>query len=433
MESLNETGLTDDLLEQLKRHAEFDILSGDDVTFLDFLNCYYRFKDEPYPELAEGPHCNRTFDKVQCWPTTPAGTISVLPCVKELRGVTYDSSKNSTRLCLEDGTWANYSDYSECNIVQNEQFEFASRIYYIGYSVSIIALVVALVVFLHFKELRCVRNRIHTNLLITYVMADLTWIITAVHQALVGHSSFDCVAEIFLQYFHMTNFFWMFVEGLYLYMLVVETFSADKLRLFTYSVIGWGFPLLIVVVWSIAKVQNQEVDIDESEEIEHWYHVCPWIITHAFDPYDWIYIAPVLFALFANVCFLLAIMWVLITKLRSTTTIETQQYRKASKALLILIPLLGLTYILVITGPEEGILGTIHFHTMVILVSTQGFTVSLFYCFLNSEVRTTIHHRLERWHMKRSISRRRSSQARSLNSMKEDNLETSSGYITHST
>lgn len=37
---------------------------------------------------------------------------------------------------------------------------------------------------------------------------------------------------------------------------------------------------------------------------------------------------------------------VLITKLRSATTPETQQSRKAAKALLVLIPLLGITYVL---------------------------------------------------------------------------------------
>ena len=30
------------------------------------------------------------------------------------------------------------------------------------------------------------------------------------------------------------------ISGLYLYMLVVETFSADKIKLRVYAVIGWG-------------------------------------------------------------------------------------------------------------------------------------------------------------------------------------------------
>jgi corticotropin releasing hormone receptor 1 len=62
---------------------------------------------------------------------------------------------------------------------------------------------------------------------------------------------------------------------------------------------------------------------------------------------------------------------VLITKLRATNNAETQQYRKATKALLVLIPLLGITYILVITGPAEGVSATIYDYVTAVLLSTQ--------------------------------------------------------------
>ena len=41
----------------------------------------------------------------------------------------------------------------------------------------------------------------------------------------------------------MTNY--VDVVGLYLYMLVVETFSADKIKLRVYALIGWGKSLSI--------------------------------------------------------------------------------------------------------------------------------------------------------------------------------------------
>jgi corticotropin releasing hormone receptor 1 len=62
---------------------------------------------------------------------------------------------------------------------------------------------------------------------------------------------------------------------------------------------------------------------------------------------------------------------VLITKLRSANTIETRQYRKASKALLVLIPLLGITYLVVITGPESGVFSNIFAVIRATLLSTQ--------------------------------------------------------------
>lgn len=41
-------------------------------------------------------------------------------------------------------------------------------------------------------------------------------------------------------YFHVTNFFWMFGEGCYLHTAVVLTYSTDKLRKWMFICIGWG-------------------------------------------------------------------------------------------------------------------------------------------------------------------------------------------------
>lgn len=47
------------------------------------------------------------------------------------------------------------------------------------------------------------------------------------------------------------------------------------------------------------------------------------------------------------------------------------QYRKAAKALLILIPLLGITYLVVLTGPTEGVGKDIFAIIRALLISTQ--------------------------------------------------------------
>ncbi|KAL1465533.1 hypothetical protein WDU94_005091 [Cyamophila willieti] len=78
---------------------------------------------------------------------------------------------------------------------------------------------------------------------------------------------------------------------------------------------------------------------------------------------------------------MLSLTSVLITKLRSANTVETQQYRKATKALVVLIPLLGITYILVIWAPTEGPYVNLYAHLRAILLSTQGFTVAFFLLF----------------------------------------------------
>lgn len=96
---------------------------------------------------------------------------------------------------------------------------------------------------------------------------------------------------------------------------------------------------------------------------------CPWLKAHLV---DWIYQVPVIIVLLLNLFFLASIMWVLITKLRSANTVETQQYRKAAKALLVLMPLLGVTYVLMITAPNgEEYIMNMYYYGRAVLLSTQ--------------------------------------------------------------
>ncbi|GFS29827.1 diuretic hormone receptor [Trichonephila inaurata madagascariensis] len=68
-------------------------------------------------------------------------------------------SENATRECHANGTWAARSDYSECRPLdqKDESFENlwdikdAHTIYSIGYGLSLIALVIALWIFLYFR------------------------------------------------------------------------------------------------------------------------------------------------------------------------------------------------------------------------------------------------------------------------------------------
>lgn len=47
-----------------------------------------------------------------------------------------------------------------------------------------------------------------------------------------------CVTTIF-NYFVVTNFFWMFVEGCYLHTAIVMTYSTEHLRKWLFLFIGW--------------------------------------------------------------------------------------------------------------------------------------------------------------------------------------------------
>ncbi|XP_023225322.1 diuretic hormone receptor-like [Centruroides sculpturatus] len=363
--------------------------------------------------------CNATWDGLSCWPATAANAISTISCFPELNGVLYDTTQNASRGCYSNGTWEEKSDYSSCIPLLIEEGIFqglwdvkeASTIYFVGYSISLLAVIVALGIFLHFKNLRCLRNAIHTNLMLTYLLIDITWIITATIQSSHSYAANEvtCILILLLTYLLGTNFFWMFVEGLYLYILAVKTFSIEVVRIHVYAFIGWGLPGLFVAIWATVKAYvsgNNNPDMFILEE-------CPWRMR---DNYEYIFVCPIIIVLLVNVFFLGQIMWVLITKLRSATSAESKQYRKAAKALLVLIPLLGVTYILVLVTPSHRTARVVFTYIQAALLSSQGFTVAVLYCFLNGEVQKSLRYLWKKWttgHSARAGSQRYSMTYRS--------------------
>ncbi|OXU24327.1 hypothetical protein TSAR_005838 [Trichomalopsis sarcophagae] len=315
--------------------------------------------------------------------------------------------ENATRWCWPNGTWNGYTNYTQCKElyvpelpIDSSGVELTTNLYLVGYGLSLSTLIIAVVIYLYYRELRCVRNIIHTNLMFTYILANFLWILMIVSQVSLDRNIPMCIIFYSMyHYFQLTNYFWMFVEGLYLYVLVVKTFSGDIIKLKTCLFIGWGIPLIVVFIWGMVRALAENSTEAESAN-EALSNHCPWMIPN---PYDWLYQVPAILVLCVNVIFLFMIMWVLITKLRSANTPETQQYRKAAKALLVLIPLLGITYILMIAGPTEGQIANVFANSRAVLLSSQGLLVAMFYCFLNSEVRNAVWHHYQRWLAERSL------------------------------
>ncbi|PKU29431.1 hypothetical protein llap_20265 [Limosa lapponica baueri] len=69
-----------------------------------------------------------------------------------------------------------------------------------------------------------------------------------------------CITTVY-NYFVVTNFFWMFVEGCYLHTAIVMTYSTDKLRKWVFLFIGWCIPCPIIIAWAIGKLYYEN---------EHW-------------------------------------------------------------------------------------------------------------------------------------------------------------------
>lgn len=77
----------------------------------------------------------------------------------------------------------------------------------------------------------------------------------------------------------------------------------------------------------------------------------------------------------------------LVTKLRAVNSPDAHQTRKAVRATLILIPLLGLQYVLTPFRPPPGSPGEAAYEILAALfTSFQGLCVAMLFCFFNGEV-----------------------------------------------
>lgn len=63
--------------------------------------------------------------------------------------------ENASRLCLANGTWDHYTDYTHCKELTPSDLETSTEItttiYFAGYTISLVALIVAVFIFWRFK------------------------------------------------------------------------------------------------------------------------------------------------------------------------------------------------------------------------------------------------------------------------------------------
>ena len=98
---------------------------------------------------------------------------------------------------------------------------------------------------------------------------------------------------------------------------------------------------------------------------------------------------------------------IVMAKLRARTAMDhDRRHYKAAKALVIVIPLLGFTYLLTFIGPSKEsspLAYTIFQSVRAVLLSTQGAVITLPYCYLNTEVQGVLRTRWDRWQMVRNV------------------------------
>uniref|UniRef100_A0A8D0GPF4 Glucagon like peptide 2 receptor n=1 Tax=Sphenodon punctatus TaxID=8508 RepID=A0A8D0GPF4_SPHPU len=292
-----------------------------------------------------GVYCNGTFDQFVCWPHSPPGNISV-PCPPYLSWL---KNGNGKMFC-----WV-FSKEEEYTLLST--FQLLSTV---GYSFSLIALMLALLVLLLLRlvHAECNDNESRFSFL----------------QAL----NICRPAMLFMHYFVGATSFWLLVEGIYLHTLLVTAVFSERRLLQKYIVIGWGVPVLFVAPWGIIKSQLENKGCWQNND-----HTGFW----------WIIKGPILFSVTVNFCIFLKILKLLVSKLKAQQgTFRDYKFRLA-RSTLVLIPLLGIHDIVFTFIPEEQVEGlSRHIKTCIHLTmsSFHGFLIAFLYCFSNGEVKAEL-------------------------------------------
>ncbi|KAM6894086.1 calcitonin gene-related peptide type 1 receptor [Xenentodon cancila] len=351
--------------------------------------CFQRILKESHRKTKafEGPVCNTTWDGWLCWDETEAG-VKEQSCPGYYND--FDTQAMATKDCTESGEWGRHpesnrtwTDYTNCKTnVMHHGTATMTHFYLImiGHGLSLVSLLISLGIFFYFKSLSCQRITLHKNLFLSFALNS----VIAVAWLSVGkEDSASCRLLAFIQMYIMScNYFWMLCEGIYLHTLIVVAVFAEKQHLMWYYLLGWGFPLVPAVIYSTARYcyYNDKCWVSPATSLLYIIH------------------APICAALVVNFFFLLNIVRVLITKLRVTHQAESSLYMRAVRATLILIPLLGIQYILLAYKPHDHWITEIYLYIMNILMHYQGLLVSTIFCFFNGEVQTVLR---RHWNLQR--------------------------------
>ncbi|KAL5007242.1 hypothetical protein ScPMuIL_016048 [Solemya velum] len=367
------------------------------------VRCFFRTRETN----MTGVYCEAAIDEYDsCWLATEPNRTIYLPCPNFNQ-----TGRFASRYCDVNGTWSNggFTNFEECILQEDLSLAMIMRdIYFVTSIVSLVLLCIALTIFLYFKSLHCTRISIHKNLVSSFIIRSVLIIVVVEPYIFHRETTYRdvdwlCkVITVLVNYAVLANIFWMFVEGLFLHnRIVVAVFSTEApFRLF--FLLGWGVPAVIAVVWAMV---NHVVN-----EAHCWDH-------YSKSPFYYIIIVPFIIALSVNLIFLINIIRILVTKLRANNSVESAQIRKAIKATIVLMPLLGLTNLLFVMGPEDkGGLQVAYHVTNAILQSSQGSFVAILYCFMNGEVRNCIKQKWYRFKIRHNLKpggRRRSSRTSS--------------------
>ncbi|KAK5907149.1 hypothetical protein CesoFtcFv8_005028 [Champsocephalus esox] len=298
--------------------------------------------------------------------------------------VTFAGSGVTYCFCNHTTNFAVLMNYLESKWSPEEDL-ILTKLTFIGAGASLCALLVTLMLFTVLDIPKSDRTSIHKNLFIALICAQV--ILLCSGSAIHNKVACTLVAAL-LHLFFMAAFSWMLVEGLLLWSKVVAVNLSEERHMKYYYLIGWGLPVLIVTI-TLASASGKY-----SADGYCWLSVQNGVI--------WGFAGPVIFIIMVNILVLTRVVVITISTAKrrtimlamGTSPVEQayEQIRAAVKAILVLLPILGLTWLCGVLVPFSIVMAYI----FILLNSLQGLFIFLIYGVYNTEVRSTVNRIKER-------------------------------------
>ncbi|XP_022808396.1 adhesion G-protein coupled receptor D1-like [Stylophora pistillata] len=169
----------------------------------------------------------------------------------------------------------------------------------------------------------------------------------------------------------MAAFCWMLIEGVYLYLFVVKVYNVGNKLKICHGV-SWGLPAFIVTLSLSIAAGKDGIESFVSDKY-CWMSPANGLI--------WIFIVFVVLVEFFNIVILGRVIKDM-TTMQQEKDKHSEQIRLGVKACVVMIPLLGISWLFGLLSPLHKAFAYI----FTILNSTQGFFIFLLHCVRNSEI-----------------------------------------------
>ncbi|XP_052000632.1 adhesion G protein-coupled receptor L3-like isoform X8 [Xyrauchen texanus] len=241
---------------------------------------------------------------------------------------------------------------------------------WVGILLSLVCLLVCIFTFCFFRGLQSDRNTIHKNLCISLFIAE-TLFLTGINRA---DQPIACaVFAALLHFFFLSAFTWMFLEGVQLYIMLVEVFESEHSRRRYFYLAGYGIPALIVAVSAAVDYRSYGTD-----------SVC-WLRLDTY--FIWSFIGPATLIIMLNVIFLGIALYKMFhhTAILKPDSGCLDNIKSWVIGAIALLCLLGLTWAFGLMYVNESTVIMAYLFT--IFNSLQGMFIFIFHCVLQKKVR----------------------------------------------